>query len=115
MTLGDVAPKSLSPACLPSSDPHRSLCLPSLASGLKIPEEEFGQVTYGRPTPEKLLGTMPLAVPTFLGPAGRLSLCRAQCLCGHLSSTGLQNCVVTLPAGLPQRTLEKRPVDHVSR
>ncbi|CAO2605725.1 Protransforming growth factor alpha (Fragment) [Lemmus lemmus] len=46
--------------------------------GLKIPEEEFGQVTYGSPTSEKLLGTMPPAVPTFLGHAGRLSLFSAQ-------------------------------------
>lgn len=36
-------------------------------------------------------------------------------LCSLLSFAGLQDCVIILPAGLPQYTLEKRPVDHILR
>ncbi|NP_001390047.1 protransforming growth factor alpha isoform 2 preproprotein [Mus musculus] len=48
--------------------------------GLKIPEEEFGQVAYDSPTKKRHLGTTPLAVPRPMGHAGRPSPSVHNCL-----------------------------------
>lgn len=66
-----LRPKLVSPAWL-----RPTLFILSFfsASGLKIPEMESGQVAYGIPVTEKLLGTTPPTVPRHRGHAGQPSL-----------------------------------------